>query len=215
MHRRQGGPILQFILGASHVLAMFNTRINVVGQRVAIAAMALMVLAILVQVCFRYVIGNPLSWTEEAARFLMLWMAAVVAPTAFRRGGFVAIDMLREALPKAMASVLWLLLLLLALVVLSVAVDIGWSEVTGFSGSFKTASLMTLFTVEFADGFPWIAIDWGWQKMPRNQMMASLLVGAVMMVLMCVELILREIIIIAGKGDALPDIPQTDIVGAE
>ena len=49
-----------------------------------------LVLAILVQVVFRYGFNNALPWPDEAARFCMLWMTGLMAPTAFRRGGFVA-----------------------------------------------------------------------------------------------------------------------------
>ena len=48
--------------------------LNALGPAVAIVAIALMVLAILIQVFFRYALNNALPWPDEAARFLMLWM---------------------------------------------------------------------------------------------------------------------------------------------
>ena len=64
-----------------------------IGRAVGIVAIGLMVLAILIQVFFRYVLNNALPWPDEAARFMMLWLTGLMAPTAYRRGGFVAIDM--------------------------------------------------------------------------------------------------------------------------
>src|SRR6056297_539079 len=85
---------------------------------IAGAALAVMVLVILVQVFFRYVLNNALPWPDEAARFMMLWMTGLAAPIAYRRGGFVAIDMLERALPPRASAALSLVLLLASLAVL-------------------------------------------------------------------------------------------------
>jgi TRAP-type C4-dicarboxylate transport system permease small subunit len=154
-----------------------------------------------VQVYWRYALSSPLPWPEEAARFLMLWLM-VVAPTALRRGGFVAIDMIQLALPRVAGAALTLVLLALSLLVLLVGVRIGWSEVTGFSGRFATSSL-------------YYPAGEGWEKVPRAWMMASLLVGLAMMVSVTVELILRQVAVMAGAGARLPAIPLTANVGAE
>ncbi|PWJ15083.1 TRAP transporter small permease [Jannaschia seohaensis] len=185
----------------ARVLALVNAPVLTLGRGVGIVCMALMVVFILVQVFWRYVLSNPLPWPEEAARFLMLWLM-VVAPTGLRRGGFVAIDMIQLVLPRIAGGLLTLFLLLLSLVVLVVGVKIGFAEVTGFSGRFKTSSLY----------YPTLE---GWVKMPRSWMMASLVVGLAMMVSVTVELILRQIAVMAGAGNDLPVIPEASTVGAE
>ncbi|MEM8849454.1 MAG: TRAP transporter small permease subunit [Pseudomonadota bacterium] len=182
-------------------LGAVNAAMLAVGRGIGIVCMALMVIFILVQVFWRYVLSDPLPWPEEAARFLMLWLM-VVAPTGLRRGGFVAIDMIQLALPRFVGGLLTLGLLALSLLVLIVGVRIGWSEVTGFSGRFATSSL-------------YYPTGEGWAKIPRSWMMASLLVGLVMMVSVTIELILRQIAILGGAGDDLPAIPFTETVGAE
>jgi TRAP-type C4-dicarboxylate transport system permease small subunit len=189
------------IVAAARVLGSVNGPVLAAGRAVGVVCMVLMTLFILVQVFWRYVLDNPLPWPEEAARFLMLWLM-VVAPTALRRGGFVAIDMIQLALPRVVGGVLTLALLSLSLVVLVTAVSIGWSEVTGFAGRFKTSSLY----YPTADGL---------EKMPRSWMMASLLVGLAMMVSVTVELILRQIATLGGMRADLPAIPETTAVGAE
>lgn len=206
---------MPIILAAARLLAGINAPVLALGRWIAIVLMALMVLVILAQIFMRFVMNDALPWSEEAARFMMLWVAGVAAPTAYRRGGFVAIDMVVLMLPRLLGGLITLGLLFLSLLVLVVAVQIGWSEVTGFSGSFKTAALKTLFVIDFADGFPWLAVEWGWQKMPRSQMMASLLVGFSVMVVVTVELILRSIVAMAGREADLPVIPESASVGAE
>ena len=70
----------------------FNDIFGWVGSRVSAMALALMVVVILLQVFFRYVMNNALPWPDEAARFLMLWLTGLMAPIALRQGGFVAIE---------------------------------------------------------------------------------------------------------------------------
>jgi len=186
-------------------LAFVNSQLLRIGRAIGIVAVALMVVAILVQVVFRYVFNNALPWPDEAARFCMLWMTGLMAPTAFRRGGFVAIDMLGHALPQALGKLLSLLLLIVSLLVLAIAVQIGFAEVTGFGGKFATASLYVPGNITLTE----------WIRVPRSWMMMSLLVGVVLLTLVNVELILRNLISLIGGNDRLPAIPDADMAGAD
>ncbi|WP_170774995.1 TRAP transporter small permease [Ruegeria lacuscaerulensis] len=185
-------------------IAFVNETVLRLGRAVGVVAIALMVIAILIQVFFRYVLGNALPWPDEAARFCMLWMTGLMAPTAFRRGGFVAIDMLPMMLPRVIGQLLMLFLLFVSLVVLAVAVNIGWSEVTGFGGRFATAALYVPTSLGFDE----------WYRVPRSWMMASLLVGVFLLLVVNIELILRSIVKMMGGGDLLPEIADAP-VGAE
>ena len=187
------------------VLAPMDTVIGFVlkvGRGIGIAAIAIMVVAILIQVVARYVFNNALPWPDEAARFFMLWMTGLMAPTAFRRGAFVALDMISALLSSRVAAVLSLILLLISVMILFIAVQIGWSEVTGFGGRFATASL-------------YIPTFDGWFRVPRSWMMLSLLVGVVLLLVVNIELILRSIVQMLGGGDRLPEIDMGKMAGAE
>lgn len=168
------------------------------GRAIGIVAIAAMVIAILIQVVARYLFNNALPWPDEAARFCMLWMTGLMAPTAFRRGGFVALDMISGVLPRAAAAILGLVLLLISIAILLVALPIGYAEVTGFGGKFATASLY-LPTFD------------GWFRVPRSWMMLSLLVGVVLLILVNVELILRKLVELMGGRDRLPDLDLGDM----
>jgi len=186
-------------------LAFVNSQLLRIGRAIGIIAVALMVVAILIQVVFRYVLNNALPWPDEAARFCMLWMAGLMAPTAFRRGGFVAIDMVSHALPRVLGGLLSLFLLLVSLVVLVVAVQIGYAEVTGFGGTFATASLYVPGNFTLTE----------WIRVPRSWMMYSMFLGAVLLTLVNIELILRNLIAILGGQERLPTIPDADMAGAD
>ena len=55
---------------------------------------ATMVVLIGSQVGFRYVLNEPLAWTEEVARHLMVWSALLGAAVAYRRKGHLGMDVL-------------------------------------------------------------------------------------------------------------------------
>ncbi len=164
-------------------LSATNSALLRIGRAIGAFFVALMVVAILVQVFFRYGLNNALPWPDEAARFCMLWMTGLMAPTALRNGGFVAIDSIQNVLPTVVGRGLNLVLLSLSLAVILVALSIGWEEVTGFGGRFKTASLYLPTSWQFDS----------WFRLPRSTMMASLLVGFALMALVNIELILRAL----------------------
>jgi len=193
------------LLAVLKPLDFVNSHLLRWGRWIGIVAVALMVIATLVQVVFRYVLNNALPWPDEAARFCMLWMTGLMAPTAFRRGGFVAIDMFTLALPRILGTILSLFLLLISLAVLFVALRIGFAEVTGFGGRFATASLYVPGDLTFST----------WIRVPRSWMMASILVGVALLLLVNIELILRNVIAALGGKDDLPVIPDADMAGAD
>ena len=186
-------------------LAALNGLVLALCRWVAGAALAVMVVFILVQIFFRYVLNAALPWPEEAARFMMLWMTGLAAPAAYRMSGFVAIDMLERAIPKRAAAALSLVLLIVSLAVLVFAVRIGWAEITGFGGRFATAALFLPTALDFSE----------WYRIPRSWMMASLFVGLALLIAVNVELILRQIATLSGTADGLPPLPVTDLPEAE
>jgi len=193
------------LLGPIHVLKVVNDWLLRLGRALAVAALAIMVAVVLAQVFFRYVLNSALPWPDEAARFMMLWMTGLIAPMAYRRGGFVAIDMIERALPARAGAALSLVLLLMSLSVLVFAVQIGWAEVTGFSGSFATASLWVPTSIGFDE----------WMRVPRSWMMGSVLAGVSLLILVNVELVLRQTVVLFGDGDRLPTLPEVDVPEAE
>lgn len=186
------------ILGPLRVLAAVNTVLLRIGRNLAWAALALMVLVILAQVFFRYVLNNALAWPDEFARFLMLWMTGLVAASAYRWGGFVAIDLVPAALPLKVGHVLNLILLFVALCVITVALSFGWDHTMGFGGNFNSSSLR-------------IPLDWFGGEMVRvklRYMYASLLVGMGLLFLVNIELILRQIALLIDEDADVPEIDQ-------
>ncbi|WP_128255519.1 TRAP transporter small permease [Falsirhodobacter deserti] len=193
------------LIGLAHIVATVNAALLALGRYVGMICLTVMVVVILVQVFCRYVLGNALAWPDETSRFLMLWLTGLMAPTAFRRGGFVAIEMLRNLLPALLATLVALFCLALCALVLWFGIRIGWSEATGFSGRFDTVSMNVPTSLDLSE----------WRKVPRAWMMASLATGVTLLFAVNIELILRSVITLMGGGSRLPVIPETQNVGAE
>ena len=106
------------LLSLLRVLARVNAAVGNVGRVLAAALIASMTLAVLLQVFFRYMLNNSLSWSEETSIFMMIWVAFLVAPWAYRYGGFIAIDMLVDLMPRPLRKILSIALNLLVLWIL-------------------------------------------------------------------------------------------------
>ncbi len=186
-------------------LAWCNTQILRLFRRLGALALALMVVVILTQVFCRYVLNSALAWPDEAARFLMLWMVAFMAPSAMRWGGFVAIDTLPNALGRVPGLVLNFVLLSVSLLVLIVAIQHGQAHTFGFGGKFDSSSL-------------WVPLDWfGGEsfKIKLRYMYGSLLCCVVVLAVVCVELLLRTVIELTNPDAIQPDKDELlDAMGA-
>lgn len=181
-------------------IAWANTQVLRLGRQVAWIALALMVAVILAQVFFRYVLNAALPWPDEAARFLMLWMTALMAPSAMRWGGFVSIDMVPRALPRVPGLLLTLVLLVLSLAVLVVAIGHGYNHTFGFGGNFNSSSLR-------------LPLDWiGFEsvRVKLRYMYGSLFLCVVLLAAVTIELILRTLISLIAPDTELPDEDSPD-----
>jgi TRAP-type C4-dicarboxylate transport system permease small subunit len=54
------------------------------------------------QVFNRFVLGLPLSWSEEFQKFGHVWMVFIAVPVAYRRGAHIGMDVLLLKLPRAL-----------------------------------------------------------------------------------------------------------------
>jgi TRAP-type C4-dicarboxylate transport system permease small subunit len=68
--------------------------------------LALMTIDILIQVFFRYVLRDPLVWTEELARFLLAWLVFLGASSAVRSWDNLRVTYFIEKLPPKVFSVI-------------------------------------------------------------------------------------------------------------
>jgi TRAP-type C4-dicarboxylate transport system permease small subunit len=93
---------------------------------------ALLMLAIVVmnflQVFFRYVLFDPLGWTEEAMRYSVVWMTFLVAGAVLWRGEQLSIDLFSGLLPAWLRRAQSILILLLVAAFCLLLVVYGWPQ---------------------------------------------------------------------------------------
>ncbi|GGE44529.1 TRAP transporter small permease [Actibacterium pelagium] len=173
------------------------------GRYIATAAIGLMVLIILLQVFMRYVLNSALPWPDEAARFLMLWMTGLMAPSAYRWGGFVAIDTFSDLLGRRSGLILNLFILLLSLAVLVVALQLGLKHIKS-GWLFNSSSLKIPLQII---GEEPIRLKLAWMYM-------SVYVGFVGLVLVNIEMLLKNLHMLFSDVD-YGDVPDQTVMSAE
>lgn len=73
---------------------------TMVETAIASIAFAFMCIFVLTTVVYRYVLHQPISWTEEASRYLMIVGIFVAMPVAVRDHVHLGVDIFIDLLPK-------------------------------------------------------------------------------------------------------------------
>ena len=72
--------------------------LNNFEEYLCVSGMAVMTAVTFLQVIMRYVFSNSLSWSEEFARYVFIWISWVGASYAVREGGHFRVQMFVNAL---------------------------------------------------------------------------------------------------------------------
>jgi len=107
-----------------------------------ILALTLGVLALLgiAQVIARYIIGSPLTWSEEVIRFALIWSVFLGAGIVVRHGMLVAVEAIYLVAPSKLARAIGFISLGISGFFWVVLMYYGWT-VRGMVGSFMSGSL--------------------------------------------------------------------------
>lgn len=69
-------------------------------KMICVICLALMSVIIVLQVFFRYVLGNSLSWSEELARYLFIWMIYIGISYGVKMDKHICVDAVYTIMPK-------------------------------------------------------------------------------------------------------------------
>ena len=184
---------IKLLLLLFNFLQNINTFFLRIGRQIAWIAILLMVIVIIIQVFFRYVLNNALPWPDEVARFLMLWMTGLIAPSAYRWGGFVSIDMLQRFLPKILSNILFFLILIISLTVLLIGFEMGLKHIN--AGWIFSSSSIKL---------PYSLLGGKTEAMKLAWMYMSLPIGILLLISVNIELTLKTILSIFSSQINFP-----------
>jgi len=71
-----------------------------------VVLLGLMTVLVFVSTMARYVFFYPITWGEEAARYMMVWLAYIGASAGLKRGSHLGVEAFVSALPKKWRPIL-------------------------------------------------------------------------------------------------------------
>jgi TRAP-type C4-dicarboxylate transport system permease small subunit len=66
--------------------------VNKIAINATVVLFTIMTLIVWAQIFFRFILGGGFAWSEEIAKFLMVWMALLGSSVLFHEGGHIAIN---------------------------------------------------------------------------------------------------------------------------
>lgn len=81
------------------VLRYLDTGLAKIEDLAVILGFSLMFIVLLAQVFMRYFLNDPLTWSEECARFIFVWVSFVGISYAYRNGAHIRMEVIVNRLP--------------------------------------------------------------------------------------------------------------------
>ena len=150
--------------------SLFIRRLTWLIERVLIALSVSIAAVVFLQVVFRYLLRQPLFWSEELPRYLLIWMTFLAAALAQRHDAHMNITLVVNWLPPRVRR---------AVRVLGNLVILGFLGVVVYSGS-----LVTGITIQHRS----TAL-----QIPMAAVYVALPIGATLMMVYLVLQIVREL----------------------
>ncbi|MEP9377340.1 TRAP transporter small permease [Aquabacter sp. CN5-332] len=120
---------------------------NLVLRHVVGAMLGVMVITVAIQICVRFVLPHlgiivAAPWTEEMARYLMVWAIFLGAAVATRSGALICMDSVPDALPAGLGHAIRTLALLITIAFFGLLIWLGikWTQF----GLAETSTVMSL-----------------------------------------------------------------------
>jgi TRAP-type C4-dicarboxylate transport system permease small subunit len=109
-------------------------------DNLGLVIVSLIIIITFLQVVARYVFDIPLSWSEEAARYLLIWLAMIGSAMALRTKGHIQIETFVNLMPSRVQTMLRFFRHGVLLVVLGVILFYGYSFASMNSSQFAAAN---------------------------------------------------------------------------
>ncbi|MDH2433820.1 TRAP transporter small permease [Pokkaliibacter sp. MBI-7] len=128
-------------------LRRLNLGLLSIAKYLSLTLVAVMTLVILLQVVCRYVFNDALAWTEEAGRYMMVWMTFIALPIVCYKGQHAALDFFSHLLWRRTRYLLEIVLYVLIMVVLFFALEKSWLFASKGARIFATSLPITKYWV--------------------------------------------------------------------
>ena len=172
------------VLGVLRLITRFNEGLCGILSRIAGGILAIIVLVLFISVGMRYLFNRPLSWSGELGVILLVWMTLLGAPGGLRKGSHVSIGFLVDKLPDPGRILVRLGAILVVLFVCWMMVSRGWG--------FALKGMRRI-----VPSMPWLPFGFAYLALPA---------GYGMMMLVCIEIILKNATGLGRRGGECPSI---------
>lgn len=123
------------------------------GDKVIASFLGLLTLIMFLQVVFRYLFNNSLTWSEELAKFIFIWITFLGSAICLRDKLHLKVDFLVNQLPSKYKMIMETLNTALITVFSGVMTVIGFLWVVNVSGTLSPAMGLPL-NIVFYSAFP-------------------------------------------------------------
>jgi TRAP-type C4-dicarboxylate transport system permease small subunit len=122
-----------------NALNKFWNRVNGVVEAILYLLVIALVVVVAAQVFWRYFLENSLTWSEELARFMFIWVIFLGAEVTLRKKAHIAIDSLVNSLkgiPQLILSLLIdLIIIIFAVIVLYSGIELVQATLNQYSSA--------------------------------------------------------------------------------
>ena len=118
-------------------LAELNWWLSILLNIAAIVAISALTLDVIWGVLTRYALGEQAKWTEELARFLLIWVSLLGGAVAYRDREHLGIDFVVNGLEPSVRKGMALLKELLAIVIVVAVMIIGGLKLVSYTVSLE------------------------------------------------------------------------------
>jgi len=146
------------------LLRRFNAWVNRALEGFLIVGFVAMTLVIFLQVIFRYFLLQSLSWSEEVARYLFVWLTFLGASVVARSHSHITVESVvnaikPELLRKGVKTVAAILTLVFVYVLMT----------EGFDASMEIVELE-----QVSPSLPWLSLGWIYFAIPLGSLFMGL-----------------------------------------
>jgi len=159
-----------------------NDRLLAICKMMIIAIVALLAAILIAAVFYRYALNNAIAWSEEGAKYLMVWLTFLGAPIALRQAAHINIDLLVKIFPPRGRQAFYLGINLVIMMTMGILLWKGWAFAE--LGARQVASSFT------------ISLFWMYVAVP---------IGSALTCLVALELSLKAVLGIADPKNGIDE----------
>ena len=145
-----------------------------IEELIATVGLGAMSIITIVAVFFRYVFQSPVTWSEEAARYLMIWSTLLGISIATRQKAHLGIDIFVSMAPKTLQHVLeifsWTMLIIMYLFLV-------WTSILFIMNAVKTGNVTPMLRIPFSIVYLALPIGFGLSAIRGLQVLIDIIKG--------------------------------------